>query len=211
MSRIPSLALSRRHFLARACLGTAALWLSPRRLFAGEGNQVATIRKAALHARITLTKLRGNVSLLEGSGGNIAVLTGRDGKLLVDAGIPGSRQELSAALASLGAEPIKHLIDSHWHFDHTDGNEWLHAEGAEITAHENTHKHLSAATRVEGWNYTFPASPAGALPTKLFADELKLEVNDSKIHLKYYQPAHTDSDIAVHFAEADILHVADTF
>ncbi|MDB6172065.1 MAG: Zn-dependent hydrolase [Chthoniobacteraceae bacterium] len=204
-------AVSRRHFMATASIATAAMCLAPRRLLADDISPVIKIRKAAATAEIKVTKLRGNVSVLEGSGGNIAVLIGRDGKLLVDAGITATRKGITEALASLSADPIKHLIDSHWHFDHTDGNEWLHSEGAEITAHENTLRHLSVDTRVEGWNFTFPASPAGALPTKLFADELKLEVNGADLVLKYYLPAHTDSDISVHFTDVDIIHVADTF
>lgn len=203
--------ISRRHFLATASVATAAIWLTPRRLFAEDVSPVITIRKAAATAKIAVTKLRGNISVLEGSGGNIAVLTGRDGKLLVDAGITATRKGITDALASLSADPIKHLISSHWHFDHTDGNEWLHSEGAEITAQENTLKHLSVDTRVEGWNFTFPASPAGALPTKLFAEELKLQVNGANLALKHYGPAHTDSDISVHFTDVDIVHVADTF
>lgn len=201
-------AVSRRRFLAATAAG---IWLTPLRLFADDVSPVIKIRKAAATAKIEVTKLRGNVSVLEGSGGNIAVLTGRDGKLLVDAGITATRKGITEALTSLSADPIKHLIDSHWHFDHTDGNEWLHSEGAEIVAHENTRKHLSVDTRVEGWNFTFPASPTGALPTKVFAEELKLQVNGANLALKYYGPAHTDSDISVHFTDADILHVADTF
>ena len=202
---------SRREFLTAAAIAATGICFTPRRLFADEVSPVSTIRKAAATAKITITKLRGNVSVLEGSGGNIAVLTGREGKLLVDAGITATRKGISDALASLGPDPIKHLIDSHWHFDHTDGNEWLHSEGAEIIAHENTRKHLSVDTRVDGWNFTFPAAPAGAIPAKVFADELKLQVNGETVALKHYGPAHTDSDISVHFTDADILHVADTF
>jgi glyoxylase-like metal-dependent hydrolase (beta-lactamase superfamily II) len=105
---------------------------------------VVIIRNAAATAKINVTKLRSNVSVLEGSGGNIVVLTGRDGKVLVDAGITASRSQITEALATLSDDPVKHLINTHWHFDHTDGNEWLHSIGAEITAHENTRKHLSS-------------------------------------------------------------------
>jgi glyoxylase-like metal-dependent hydrolase (beta-lactamase superfamily II) len=171
---------------------------------------VIIIRKAAATAKINVTKLRGNVSVLEGSGGNITVLTGPDGKLLVDAGITASRPQITQALDSLSPDPVKHLINSHWHFDHTDGNEWLHSTGAEITAHENTRKHLSVTTRVEDWNFTFPPAPAGALPTKLFNSEQTLLLNGATLALKYYPPAHTDSDISVHFTDADIIDVADT-
>jgi glyoxylase-like metal-dependent hydrolase (beta-lactamase superfamily II) len=203
--------VSRRHFVASTIIATVGIWLMPRRLFAAAESPVITIRNAAATAKITVTKLRGNVSVLEGSGGNIAVLTGRDGKLLVDAGIPGTRARITEALASLSNDPVKHLINTHWHFDHTDGNEWLHSIGAEITAHENTRKHLSETTRVEDWNFTFPPAPPGALPTKVLTNDETLHLNGATLALKYYPPAHTDSDISVEFTGADILHVGDTF
>jgi glyoxylase-like metal-dependent hydrolase (beta-lactamase superfamily II) len=180
------------------------------RLFAAVESPVITIRNAAASAKITVTKLRGNVSVLEGSGGNIAVLTGRDGKLLVDAGIPATRARITDALDTLSGDPVKHLINTHWHFDHTDGNEWLHSIGAEITAHENTRKHLAETTRVEDWDFTFPPAPAGALPTKVFTKDETLHLNGATLALKRYKPAHTDSDISVDFTDADILHCADT-
>ena len=131
-------------------------------------------------------------------------------KVLVDAGITGSRPQITEALANLSDDPIKHLINTHWHFDHTDGNEWLHSIGAEITAHENTRKHLATTTRVEDWNFTFPPSPTGALPTKLFSSKQTLHLNGATSAL-ILPPAHTDSDISVHFTDADIIDVADTF
>jgi glyoxylase-like metal-dependent hydrolase (beta-lactamase superfamily II) len=117
---------------------------------------------------------------------------------------------MTNALTSISADPIKHLINTHWHSDHTDGNAWLHSAGAAITAHENTWNHLSVATRVEGWNWTFPAAPAGGLPIKVFATEHEMRVNDTRLALKYYAPAHTDSDIWVNFTDADVVHVGDT-
>src|SRR5215469_2224972 len=170
---------------------------------------VITIRNAAATAKITVHRLRGNLSVLEGSGGNITVFTGRDGKVLVDAGI--SRPPVEDALASLGDDPVTHLINSHWHFDHTDGNEWLHSVGAEITAHENTRKHLSVTTRVEDWNFTFPPAPAGALPTKLITADETLQLNRKTLTLKCYGRSHTDSDISVEFQEDNAIAVADTF
>jgi len=172
---------------------------------------VITIRNAAATAKINVKRLRGKVSVLAGSGGNITVLTGRDGKILIDAGITASRPRITDALASLSDDPVKHLINTHWHFDHTDGNEWLHSVGAEITAHENTRQHLSVTTRVEDWNFTFPPLPAAALPTTLFSSEQTLHLNGATLALNYYPPAHTDSDISVHFTDADIIDVADTF
>jgi glyoxylase-like metal-dependent hydrolase (beta-lactamase superfamily II) len=211
MKTNPSPEVSRRHFIALSVVAATGVWLIPRRLFAAAESPVITIRNAAASAKITVTKLRGNVSVLEGSGGNIAVLIGRDGKLLIDAGIPGTRARITDALDTLSGDPVKHLINTHWHFDHTDGNEWLHSIGAEITAHENTRKHLAETTRVEDWDFTFPPAPAGALPTKVFTKDETLHLNGATLVLKHYEPAHTDSDISVDFTDADILHCADTF
>ncbi len=200
----------RRRFLISTTAATAAL-LTPHKLFAQEEGLVEKARRTAATDTITVQKLRGNVSVLMGAGGNIAVLPGRDGKLLIDAGFAGARPRISEALASISADPIKHLINTHWHFDHTDGNDWLHSEGAAILAHTNTRKHLSTDTRVEGWHFTFLAAPPGAIPSKTFEDERTVKLNGATIALKHYAPAHTDSDISVHFTDADILHVADTF
>ena len=160
---------------------------------------------------MSVQSLRGGISVLSGSGGNIAVLSGRDGKLIVDAGIPGRLGQIEKALAGISAEPPRYLVNTHWHFDHTDGNELLHAAGATIIGHENTRKHLSQATRVQDWNFTFPAAPAAARPTIVFASDHKLQINGTTVVLEHYQPAHTDSDISVRFADADVLHVGDTW
>jgi glyoxylase-like metal-dependent hydrolase (beta-lactamase superfamily II) len=203
--------ISRRRMLAAAGISAGAALLVRRPLFASEEGIVPTMVSAAAKAKISVQPLRRNITVVEGSGGNIAVLTGRDGKLLVDAGFSVSRPAISDALASINSDPIKHLINTHWHTDHTDGNAWLHSAGAAITAHENTRKRLSVATRVEGWNWTFPAAPAGALPAKVFATDYETRQNDSRILLKYYSPAHTDSDISVNFTDADVIHVGDTW
>jgi glyoxylase-like metal-dependent hydrolase (beta-lactamase superfamily II) len=206
--------LSRRGFclccLTASTVAAAGGWLSPRSALA-DGGIVELILADAAKSPITIHRLRNNVSVLEGSGGNIAVLTGRDGKLLVDCGIAVSRPQIETALATLSDDPITHLINTHWHFDHASGNEWVHSMGATILAHENTRKHLLTAQRVEDWDYNFLAPPASALPTDLFTTERTMELNRTKIALRYYGPAHTDSDISVSFPDADILHCADTF
>jgi glyoxylase-like metal-dependent hydrolase (beta-lactamase superfamily II) len=203
--------ISRRKFVAATGLAFAGACVAPRDLFAEEDHLVKDAFKEAASAKIRVQALRRNISVLLGPGGNIAVLTGPDGKLLVDAEIVTSHPNVSAALAGINADPIKQLINTHWHFDHTGGNAWLHGAGASILAQENTLKHISKDTRVEGWHYTFPAMPAGALPSTVFGEDYTLHANDSTLVMKHYLPAHTDSDIDVHFQEADILHVGDTF
>jgi glyoxylase-like metal-dependent hydrolase (beta-lactamase superfamily II) len=207
--------LSRRHFCL-CCLGGTAFaatggWLTPREVFAEARGLVSLIKDSAAVSPIVTYKLRNNISVLEGSGGNVAVLTGPDGKVLIDAGIAVSRPQITKALADLGPDPVTHLVNTHWHFDHADGNEWLHLVGAKIIAQQNTRKHLSEVQRVEDWDYNFLPLSAGGIPSDVFATEHNLKLNSASIGLKYYGPAHTDSDISVTFAEANIVHVGDTF
>ena len=207
--------LSRRGFCL-CCVGGAAFtagarWLTPREAFAEARGLVSLIKDSAAVSPTVTHKLRNNISVLEGSGGNVAVLTGPDGKVLIDAGIGVSRPQMTKALADLSPDPITHLINTHWHFDHADGNTWLNAAGAKIIAQENTRKHLSEVQRVEDWDYNFLPLPSGGIPSEVFASELNLTLNGATIALKHYGPAHTHSDISVRFGEADIFHVADTF
>ena len=208
-------ALSRRGFclccVAASGVVATGAWLTPSQAFAEAQNIVDVFRNEAAKAKVTAHKLRGDVSILEGSGGNIAVLPGPDGKVFIDAGITGTRPRILQAANSLSRDPITRLINTHWHFDHTDGNLWLAEEGAAIIAHTNTHKHLEAVQRVADWDFTFPSSPLAAVPTEVFSSEMTLTVNHSTLHLKHYDPAHTDSDISVSFTEADIRHCGDTY
>jgi glyoxylase-like metal-dependent hydrolase (beta-lactamase superfamily II) len=207
--------LSRRHFclccMTGAAFASTGGRLSPRQAFAEARGLVTLIKDSAASSPVNSYKLRGNVSVLEGSGGNIAVLMGPDGKVLIDAGISVSRPQLTKALSSLDPEPITHLINTHWHFDHTSGNEWLHSVGAKIIGHENTVKHLSEIQRVEDWDYNFLPSPLGAIPSEVLSAEREIKLNGASIELKPYKPAHTDGDLSVTLAEVDILHTGDTY
>lgn len=220
-------ALSRPVFLASTGLAAAA-WGSSR-VFGQPGSQPAApataaglverARKGAETAKITLEKLRGNVSVLMGVGGNIGVLPGKDGAVVVDTGCAGSERQIREALAGLGGARVKYVVNTHWHFDHTDGNEWLHAGGATVIAHENVRKRMSESTRVDLWEHTFPASPAGALPSltihatppgvKDATAGTTIHVNGTSVRLDAYQPAHTDGDVTAHFVDADVLQLGD--
>ena len=207
----PASHYTRRHFLATAGLAMAATVLAQRRSEAEEGGIVPRMRHEAATAKLTVQRVRDNLHVILGAGGNIIVLTGPDGKLLVEAGLATARPALTAALEGINGDPIKHLINTHWHFDHTDGNAWLHDAGATIYAEEKTRHYLSAFSQVVDWDYTFKPVPTGALPAVVFARNLTLHLNGLTIALNRYEPAHTDSDISVHFVEADVLCVADTW
>ena len=121
MSTKLEVCISRRSFLASVSAASAVALAAPRRLFAQDDGLVQTARKTAAASTITVQKRRGNISVLLGAGGNIAILTGRDGKLLVDAGFAGARPKITDALASLSADPIKHLIPRR-HSTHRPGS-----------------------------------------------------------------------------------------
>jgi glyoxylase-like metal-dependent hydrolase (beta-lactamase superfamily II) len=160
---------------------------------------------------IVTVPLRDNISVLMGSGANIVVLSGSEGKFLVDAGIKPSKDKLQAALDKIALSPIKYLVNTHWHWDHTDGNEWMHSAGATIIAHKNTLKHLSETTHVDDWNWTFAPVPAGARPTIIVENERNLNFAGEPIKLEHYGPGHTDGDLGVHFEKADVMALGDTF
>ena len=160
---------------------------------------------------VVTQRLRGNVSVLMGSGGNIVVLSGDEGKFLVDAGIRVSEGKVRAALNEIGPTQVKYLVNTHWHWDHTDGNEWLHGSGATIVAHLNTLKHLSQATHVDDWNWTMLPVSAGARPTILVIDSTTFIFAGDTIHVDHYGPGHTDGDLSVYFEKADVLALGDTF
>ncbi len=212
ISTLPAapLNLSRRNFLKTSAL-TAATYIIPTELLAQATDFVANARATNANNKITTTPLRRNVIVLSGAGGNIAVLLSKEGKLVVDSGYSTCQPQLTAALAALNSDPIRILVNTHWHIDHTDGNDWLHTAGATIWAHENTRYRMSTTQHIAAFNATFPPAPTGALPTILFNSYRSIDGEGNTVKLTHYEPAHTDSDISVHFTEADILHCGDTW
>jgi cyclase len=165
-------------------------------------------------------KLADNVTMFSGPGGSVVVLNGPDGKFVVDTFVAPAWPRLKLALDGLGNAPLKYVIDTHWHFDHTDNNAPLHAAGATVLAHENTKKRMSephdlpvlyrgADGALAGLH--FDPSPAEALPQQTFAASYKLQANGETLALQHFSPAHTDTDIYVHFQKANVISMADTF
>lgn len=172
---------------------------------------VLAINDEAAKADITTTPIRGNLSVLMGSGGNIGVLSTPDGKFLVDSGIAVSKPKVKAALDSISKLPPKYLVNTHWHWDHSDGNEWVHSEGATIVSHDNVLKRLMDRTRVIEWGYTFPPLPPGALPTITYPKQKTIEFGGETIILTNHGGGHSDGDTAVYFKKADVLQLGDIF
>src|SRR6266850_764838 len=165
-------------------------------------------------------KLADNVTMFDGPGGAVVVLNGPDGKFVVDTFVAPAWPRLKEALDGLGNAPLKYVIDTHWHFDHTDNNAPLHAAGATVLAHENTRKRMSephdlpvlyrgADGALAGLH--FDPSPAEALPQQTFATSYKLQANGETLALQHFAPAHTDTDIYVHFQNAGVIQMGDVF
>ena len=122
------------------------------------------MQSAGATTPIKTTKLRDTVFLLQGVGGNMVAQTGPDGKLLIDSSVATAASQLKQALGLLGPQTLELLINTHWHFDHTDGNAALHNEGTLILAHENTRLRMSRPQRLDVLNLDFPPAPNSALP-----------------------------------------------
>jgi cyclase len=175
------------------------------------GDQVAAMRAQFGGAPIVPQKLTDNVTLLSGPGGNVVVLNGADGKLMGDTFVQPAWPHLKEALEAIGKAPVKTAIDTHWHFDHSDNNESLRAAGATLIAHENTKKRMSETHTLAVLNLTFPPSPAAALPQQTFAQTHKIMMNGESVSLVHVPPAHTDSDIYIHFEKGNVLQAGDIF
>ena len=165
--------------------------------------------KAAATETIKTTKLTDTIFLLQGVGGNVVCQTGPDGKLVIDSQISTGTHQLSDALNKLGAQPLHMLVNTHWHFDHTDGNAALHLAGAFIVAHDNTRLRLSKPQYMEVYDVHFPAAPDAALPQQTFPESNTLWINNDQADLVHAPSAHTDSDIFIHFVRGNVIHTGD--
>jgi len=167
------------------------------------------LRTAAAKEAIKTTKLTDTIFLLQGVGGNVVCQIGPDGKLVIDSQISTGTPHLLDALAKLDAHKLKLLINTHWHFDHTDGNAALHLEGAFILAHENTRSRLMKPSTIDTYAAQFPAAPDAGLPQETFAESQTLWLNNDHLDLVHTPEAHTDSDIFIHFTRGNVIHAGD--
>jgi glyoxylase-like metal-dependent hydrolase (beta-lactamase superfamily II) len=174
-------------------------------------DMLASVRAQKGTVPIEAQKLADNLTLLSGPGGNVVVLNGPDGKFVVDTFLLPAWPKLKERLDGISNAPLKFVIDTHWHFDHTDNNALLHAAGATVLAHENTKKRMSEPHDLPVFGLHFDPSPAEALPQQTFATSQKLEANGETLALQHLAPAHTDTDIYVHFQKANVIHMGDTF
>ena len=156
--------------------------------------------------------LRGGIHvILFQDGGNIGVITGDDGVILVDDQFAPRTPAIAAAVAALSDRPTRFVLNTHWHGDHTGGNENLARSGALIIAHDNVRSRMSVPQAMEFFQITTPAAPGAALPVVTFADAVTLHINGEEVHAVHVAHAHTDGDAIIHFRKANVIHAGDVF
>jgi cyclase len=206
-------AMNRRSFLQMGIAASAAAaaprWINAQAVPLPE--MVIQNRAAALKTPIKTTKLYDNIYLLQGAGGNIALQTGVDGNILIDSSYATAVPHILEAVGAMSKDHADALINTHWHVDHTDGNEGLHAAGYTIFAHQKTRERLSTSQTIVAFHTTFPPAPAGALPVITFDNSMHAWHNGDSMDLVHFDPAHTDTDIYIHFHNANVLHLGDIF
>lgn len=154
-------------------------------------------------------QLAPGVAVLFGSGGNIAVSYGSEGTVLIDDQFAPLSKKIEAAVAALGASPVRYVVDTHWHYDHTGGNENFGKSGATIFAQENVRIRLAQGGSIGGT--AIAPTPAAALPVVTFDQGLKFHLNGDTIRLAYFGGGHTDGDAVVFWDEKNIVHMGDLY
>jgi glyoxylase-like metal-dependent hydrolase (beta-lactamase superfamily II) len=149
--------------------------------------------------------------MLVGEGGNIALSTGADGAVLVDTQYAPLNAKILAAVRAAGGSDVKYVINTHWHGDHTGGNEPLGAAGAVIIAHDNVLARMSTEQFMAAFNQRVPPSPAAALPVVTFPTRTTFHLNGDVVQVIHVENAHTDGDSIVHFTNANVIHTGDTY
>ncbi len=178
--------------LWRVCLAVASLTI---------GVAAAVVQQ---DVEIKVTPVAGSVHMLEGRGGNIGITAGADGKLIVDTQFAPLAGQIREAVSRLGAGPLKFVLNTHWHGDHTGGNVEFGAEST-INAHENVRSRHKT-----GGRGGLPEGSPG-LPVITFADSLSLHFNGEEIRVYHLPPGHTDGDSVVHFTKSNVVHMGDHF
>ena len=163
---------------------------------------------------IQTQRVASGVYMLLGSGGNIGVFVGDDGVFVIDDQYAPLTDKILAAIRAITSEPVRFVFNTHWHGDHTGGNENLGKTGALIVAHENVRERLDmdqVLERIGREPATEPARPDGALPVITFAEDVTFHLNGDELYAFHVSNAHTDGDAIVHFRGANVVHMGDTF
>jgi len=161
--------------------------------------------------RINTIKVKDGIYMLMGRGGNIGILVGEDGVFMIDDQFAPLTDKIKAAIAKLSDKPVRFLINTHWHGDHTGGNENLAKQGVVIVAHDNVYERMSKEGFLALFQKTVPPAPEKARPVISFNDTVTFHLNGLDIRAIHHKHAHTDGDSVIHFTNANVIHTGDIF
>ena len=160
---------------------------------------------------IKTIELGHGIYMLMGMGGNMGVSVGDDGVFLIDDQFSPLTPKIKKAIAEISEKPVRFMINTHWHYDHTAGNENLGNDGVVIVAHDNVRERMRKDGFIKAFNKKIPAAPKVALPIITFNDRVTFHLNDLEIDVRHHSHAHTDGDSMVFFKNANVIHMGDTF
>lgn len=171
----------------------------------------AASQEPSARHQISSISVAPGVYMLSGQGGNMALSVGVDGAVLIDDELALLTEELRTAIAGITTEPVRFVINTHWHFDHTGSNESLARSGAVLVAHDNVRERLRKGQAVPAFNRVFPPAPTAALPVITFADRVSFHWNGDTLEVAHAPAAHTDGDAVVYFRHANVVHLGDLY
>jgi glyoxylase-like metal-dependent hydrolase (beta-lactamase superfamily II) len=171
--------------------------------------QAATAQTNFDTVRVRAERLSESVYVLFGAGGNIGLSVGRDGAFIIDDQFAPLSEKIKAAVAAITDRPVRFVVNTHWHGDHTGGNANFGRAGSVIIAHDNVRRRMSTE-QVRGTNRT-PPSPPEALPVITFTQSVSLHLNGDSVRVVALPASHTDGDALIYFTKANVLHMGDTF
>ncbi|HEX4871228.1 MAG TPA: MBL fold metallo-hydrolase [Nevskiaceae bacterium] len=161
--------------------------------------------------QIKTTDLGQGLYVLYGAGGNIGVSAGPDGIVLIDDQFAPLAPKIRTALAAISPQPLRFVLNTHWHFDHTGGNEAFGSQGALIVAHHNVRKRMAEDRFMEAFKREVTPAPAKALPVVTFGQDVRFHLNGLELHAFHLPAAHTDGDAVVWWPAANVLHMGDLY
>jgi len=165
----------------------------------------------AQEQKLDVTTLTENLHMLSGKGGNIGLFTGPDGTFLIDDQMAPVGPLLKETIRNLGGEQPRFLLNTHYHFDHTGGNEAIGNSDTAIVSHDNVRKKLLNGSTISAFNATTPPAPANALPVITFSKSMHFHLNGQTLRTVHFPRAHTDGDSVVYFEEVNVVHTGDIF
>ena len=165
----------------------------------------------AQEQKLDVTTLTENLHMLSGKGGNIGLFTGPDGTFLIDDQMAPVGPLLKETIKNLGGEQPRFLLNTHYHFDHTGGNEAIGNSDTAIVSHDNVRKKLLNGSTISAFDATTPPAPASALPVVTFSKSMHFHLNGQTLRTVHFPHAHTDGDSVVYFEELNVVHTGDIF